>query len=87
MELAIVMPNVLMTSNSSTEKPTPMIGMMTKVTMEAVALNSMFGKPTSGQMLSQPIPAKLLATIDVRKTNAEMEAKDKTEFVTKMAVI
>lgn len=83
-ELDTAMPNALMTLNSFGDKLTAKIGMMTKVTMDHVVLNSMSGKPTNTPMPTPPIPADNLDTLDVKELNVEMDPKDKMESVIRM---
>lgn len=86
MELAIVTPNVHMTSNLSTERPTPRIGTTIRAITEAAVPNSMFGKQTIMPMRIPPILAKRQGITDAKERSVVTETIAKSESVTKMDV-
>ena len=85
-ELDTVMLNAPTTSNSSMEKPTQKIGLMTKVTMDLAVQSWISGRPTNTLMLTLPILAKLQDTTDAKEVNVETAAKDRTVSVIKTDV-
>ena len=87
MEQAIVMLNALKMSNSFVVKLTARTGLMIKVTMEAVVLSLMFGKPTNGLTLILLMSAPPQDITDAKELSVEMVIKDKMETATKMDAI
>jgi hypothetical protein len=81
MELVIVMLNAV-------EVPSFMVKLPQKIgeIMEPVAPSLISGKPTSKQVFTLAILARLLGIIGAKETNVDLVLKDIKEFVIKMAV-